>query len=60
VNTQLGQVACEAWIASHEAHHLGCSITPWADLGDKDREDWQRAAMAVLGTMPPYEWTEAR
>ena len=61
MNTQLGQIACEAWTASHQAHHgPDCKIVPWNELKEQEREDWQRAALAVLATMPPYGWMEAR
>jgi len=55
---QLGQIACEAWTTSHLAHHEGCQITSWDDLADQDRDDWQRAALAVMAALPPHGWAE--
>lgn len=50
---QLGQVACEAWTASHQAHH-DCQVSGWDDLDEQDRDDWQRAALAVMNALTPW------
>jgi hypothetical protein len=42
-----GQVAAEAWTASHQAHHR-CLMTGWAELAPEHRADWEAAAEAVL------------
>jgi hypothetical protein len=42
-----GQVACEAWTASHLKHHQ-CGIVTWDELQGKDREDWENTAKALF------------
>jgi hypothetical protein len=46
-NETPGEIACRAWTEHHIARHA-CSITPWDDLKEADRADWEAAAEAVI------------
>jgi hypothetical protein len=47
-NVTPGQIACEAWIESHLAHHACSNMSKWADMKEIDKADWEAAAEAII------------
>jgi hypothetical protein len=43
-----GEIACQAWTASHKKHHgHNCNILNWDGMKPEDRADWEAAAAAA-------------
>jgi hypothetical protein len=42
-----GEIVCRAWTRSHEARHSR-DLTPWDELSEEDKADWEAAALAVI------------